>query len=142
MPGIDGIEVLSEIKNNFFNTEVIMLTAYEDNDLAVKSLHFGASDFITKPINSDELDIYIKRALKKIYMKNPPPRGRSGATRIYFGTQVKSSPPIFKLFTNAPEAIPAHYRRYLERAIREKFKFEGSPVCLQFSKRMYKKGKG
>jgi len=80
--------------------------------------------------------------LKKIDIRNPPPRGKTGATRIYFGTQVKSSPPIFKLFTNAPEAIPAHYRRYLERTIREKFKFEGSPVCLQFSKRSYKKEKG
>jgi GTP-binding protein len=81
------------------------------------------------------------RELKKIYMGNPPPRCKSGDTRIYFGTQVKASPPIFKLFTNAPEAIPAHYRRYLERAIREKFQFEGSPVCLQFAKRIYKKGK-
>lgn len=69
MPGLDGIEVLYEIKHSSPETEVIMMTAYEDSDLAIKSLHFEASDFITKPINPEELYLSIKRALEKRSMK-------------------------------------------------------------------------
>ncbi len=69
MPGIDGIEVLNEIKKYSPNAEVIMLTAYEDSDLAIKSFHFEAFDFITKPIDPDELYLSLKRASEKLLMK-------------------------------------------------------------------------
>ena len=70
MPGIDGIELLGIIKQENPDTEVIMITGHGDMDLAIESLKLDATDFITKPINNDALDIALKRANEKIDMRN------------------------------------------------------------------------
>lgn len=69
MPGMDGIELLRQIKKESPETEVIMITGHGDLDLAIKSLQFEAADFITKPINDDALEIALKRAHERIWMK-------------------------------------------------------------------------
>jgi len=69
MPGIDGIELLQIIKRENPDTEVVMITGHGDMDLAVKSLKYEATDFITKPINVDALEISLKRVQDKITMK-------------------------------------------------------------------------
>jgi len=66
MPGIDGIELLKRIKNLNPETEVIMITGHGDMDLAVKSLQYEAADFITKPIDSHDLESAIKKAEDRI----------------------------------------------------------------------------
>jgi signal transduction histidine kinase len=66
MPGFDGIELLKRIKNLDPEIEVIMITGHGDMDLAVKSLQFGAADFITKPIDSRDLESAIQKALDRI----------------------------------------------------------------------------
>jgi len=66
MPGIDGIELLRKIKHENPETEVIMITGHGDMDLAIKSLKYEATDFITKPINVDALEIALKRAQDRI----------------------------------------------------------------------------
>jgi PAS domain S-box-containing protein len=65
MPGMDGLEVLSAIKERHPDKEVIVVTAFSELDFAVKSLQLGASDFITKPINDDALEIALKRAKER-----------------------------------------------------------------------------
>lgn len=69
MPGMDGIELLRIIKQESPDTEVIMITGHGDLDLAIKSLKFEATDFITKPINDDVLEIALKRARERIAMR-------------------------------------------------------------------------
>lgn len=69
MPGMDGIELLQKIKQEEPDTEVIMITGHGDMDLAIKSLKFEATDFVTKPINDDVLEIALKRAHEKIEMR-------------------------------------------------------------------------
>lgn len=66
MPGIDGIELLQKIKHENPETEVIMITGHGDMDLAIKSLKYEATDFITKPINVDALEIALQRARDRI----------------------------------------------------------------------------
>lgn len=66
MPGIDGIELLQKIKHENPETEIIMITGHGDMDLAIKSLKYEATDFITKPINVDALEIALKRAQDRI----------------------------------------------------------------------------
>jgi signal transduction histidine kinase len=66
MPGIDGIELLKQIKKISPDTEVIMITGHGDMDLAVRSLQYGAADFITKPIDSAELELAVKKAVDRI----------------------------------------------------------------------------
>lgn len=69
MPGMDGIELLQKLKRENPETEVVMITGHGDMDLAIKSLKFEATDFITKPINVDALEIALKRVQDKIVMK-------------------------------------------------------------------------
>jgi len=69
MPGIDGIQVLKTIKEESPDTEVIMITGHGDMELAIRSLKFDATDFITKPINDDALEIALKRANEKITLR-------------------------------------------------------------------------
>ncbi len=49
MPGMDGLETLKEIKEFDFSIQVIMITAYSTFEKTMKSLEFGASDYILKP---------------------------------------------------------------------------------------------
>ncbi len=69
MPGMDGIKLLQKIKEESPDTEVIMITGHGDMDLAIRSLKFDATDFITKPINDDALEIALKRANEKITLR-------------------------------------------------------------------------
>ncbi|MEW6671216.1 MAG: response regulator [Thermodesulfobacteriota bacterium] len=69
MPGMDGIELLRKIKTENPEAEVIMITGHGDMNLAIKSLKYEATDFITKPINQDVLEIALKRAHEKISMR-------------------------------------------------------------------------
>ncbi|BBO71536.1 hypothetical protein DSCA_54660 [Desulfosarcina alkanivorans] len=69
MPGGDGIELLRKIKHENPETEVIMITGHGDMNLAIRSLKYNATDFITKPINVDALEIAMRRAREKITMR-------------------------------------------------------------------------
>ena len=69
MPGMDGIELLRQIKAERPETEVIMITGHGDMDLAIESLKLEATDFVTKPINDDVLAIALKRAQERIAMR-------------------------------------------------------------------------
>ncbi len=65
MPRVDGFEVLKYIKGNIPETKVIMLTAYADVKNAIESLRLGASDFVSKPYDLDDILTSINRALGK-----------------------------------------------------------------------------
>lgn len=69
MPGMDGIELLEKIKHENPETEVIMITGHGDMDVAVKSLHHDATDFITKPINDHAMEAAIKKARERIAVR-------------------------------------------------------------------------
>lgn len=63
MPGIDGIQVLKEIRARRPDTKVIMITAYGTIQNAVEAMKIGASDYITKPFDPKEIVDSIKRAI-------------------------------------------------------------------------------
>ncbi|MFO7495140.1 MAG: response regulator, partial [Desulfobacterales bacterium] len=69
MPGMNGIEVLREVKNICAETEVIIITGHGDIDSAIEALQYGASDFINKPVRDQQLAIALKRAQEKIQIK-------------------------------------------------------------------------
>lgn len=62
MPGMDGLAVLSAIKEIRKETQVIVITGHGDMDLAVKALDLDATDFINKPVQRTALDAALKRA--------------------------------------------------------------------------------
>jgi len=65
MPGTDGFDVLQKINNhNNSYLKVIVLTAYADVKSAIESARLGATDFISKPYDFDELLITIRKVLQ------------------------------------------------------------------------------
>lgn len=67
MPEMKGIQLLEEIKKLDMHTVVVVITAYGSLDTAIAALRSGASDYILKPIEFDEMLIKINRLLE---MKN------------------------------------------------------------------------
>ena len=70
MPGMDGIEVLKRIKEESTKTEVILITGHGGVDTAIQALREGAFGYLQKPIDYDELEIEIKKALEKNGMQS------------------------------------------------------------------------
>lgn len=62
MPGKNGLEVLKELKQLNTDLEAIMITAYGTIETAVNAMKAGAMDYITKPVDLEELLLLIKRA--------------------------------------------------------------------------------
>ena len=64
MTGISGIDALKEIKNLSPGIPVVIMTAYASVDTAVDALKAGAYDYITKPLDIDELKLLVEKALR------------------------------------------------------------------------------
>ena len=69
MPEMDGIELLRRLKELIPDTEIIMMTGHGDMDLAIKSVKYEATDFVTKPINDEVLEIALNRAVERLTMR-------------------------------------------------------------------------
>jgi DNA-binding NtrC family response regulator len=63
MPGMTGLEVLTELRNREFDVPVIMITAHGSIEVAVQAMKAGAYDFVTKPFDPDHLALTIQKAL-------------------------------------------------------------------------------
>ena len=64
MPGIDGLELLAEIRTQRPDTPTVMITGHGEHDLVVQALRGGAYDFIQKPIDRDHLVASLSRAIQ------------------------------------------------------------------------------
>ena len=64
MPGADGIQLLKAAKKMRPQLACILLTAFGTVDLAVEAMKDGADDFLTKPVDLDQLDLRVAKALK------------------------------------------------------------------------------
>ena len=64
MPGMDGPQLLAEVKQRYSHLPVIVMTAYSTVKNAVQSMRNSAYDYIAKPFDIDELDITVHKALQ------------------------------------------------------------------------------
>jgi two-component system response regulator HydG len=65
MPVMDGLTLLAEVKEHYPNTEVMIVTGFGSIESAVNAMKQGASEYITKPFNLDELTLKIKKLQEK-----------------------------------------------------------------------------
>ncbi len=84
-----------------------------------------------KRIDTSELNGVLLEEISK----TPPPAVRGHDLRINYITQVNTEPPVFAFFSNFPEEIPSAYKRFLERALRKHFGFEGVTVSFVFRRK-------
>ncbi|HEY2732215.1 MAG TPA: sigma-54 dependent transcriptional regulator [Polyangia bacterium] len=64
LPGLDGLEVLQRLKDRHPELPVVMLTAHGEVKTAVRATQLGAFDYLTKPVDADELALAVRRALE------------------------------------------------------------------------------
>lgn len=64
MPDLDGLRVLTEVKEIDYDTSVILMTAFGTIEDAVAAMKLGAYDFITKPFDTEHLCVLVNRALE------------------------------------------------------------------------------
>ncbi|WP_430814915.1 sigma-54-dependent transcriptional regulator [Carboxylicivirga sp. RSCT41] len=65
MPGISGIELLKRVKQNHQNIDVILMTGFSEINNSIEALRWGASDYLLKPVNIEELSHAIQRLQDK-----------------------------------------------------------------------------
>lgn len=65
MPEMDGIQLLSAVKGKYPHVEFIMMTGYGTVKTAVEAMQLGASHYIQKPLDHEELNLLIQRAIEK-----------------------------------------------------------------------------
>ncbi|MDN3511541.1 MAG: sigma-54 dependent transcriptional regulator [Candidatus Jettenia sp.] len=65
MPQMDGIELLKQLKLEFSDVSLIMMTAYGSIRTAVEAMKMGAYDYVTKPVSAEEIRLVIQRAFER-----------------------------------------------------------------------------
>lgn len=70
MPRLDGMELLTKVRQESPETEVVMLTGHGTVESAVDAMKAGAFDYLIKPINIDELNLLVDRILNNRELKN------------------------------------------------------------------------
>ena len=66
----NGLDILTEIKANELDAQVVMLTGDDTAESAIKAMKIGAADYLTKPFNIDEVIMVVKGALEKTKLKD------------------------------------------------------------------------
>ena len=98
MPGMDGMKLQEHIHHVDPRIAVIMITAYASVDTAVQALKQGAYDYVTKPIDPDELSHLVRRALEHRRLKEENSQLRNTIDDVLIGDKiVGDSPPMRKV---------------------------------------------
>jgi DNA-binding NtrC family response regulator len=91
LPDSSGFGPLAEIAES---RPVVMLTAYGSIHQAVEAMRLGAADYLTKPVNLDELELVIRHALERSRLRAEHERRRSESGARYSGGMVGDSPSL------------------------------------------------
>ena len=69
MPRVSGLDLVRHVRENFKDTEVMMITGYATVEGAVKALKTGAEEYLPKPFTDEELFSAVQRALDKLHVR-------------------------------------------------------------------------
>ena len=107
MPGEDGITLMKAAKATNPDLAVVLLTAFGSIDQAVAAMKDGADDFITKPVDLDQLELRIEKALKA-HRLEAEVEGLKAQLDEKYGLEniVGSSPAMRKVFGMIRQAAP------------------------------------
>lgn len=107
LPQLDGLSMLQEMKRLGVQVPVIVITAYGTIEQAVKAMRFGAVDYLTKPINYDELSVVVKNAVERQNLAMEVERLRRAIDEKYGFSNIVGKHPgmqqIFELIANIAE---------------------------------------
>src|SRR5579871_5159179 len=69
LPGISGIDLLTQLKEQQPELEALMLTAHSSIETAVEAMRKGAYDYLTKPFRTSDLEIHVEKAFEKVQLQ-------------------------------------------------------------------------
>jgi len=69
LPGISGIDLLAQLKEQQPELEALMLTAHSSIESAVEAMRKGAYDYLTKPFRTADLEVHIQKAFEKVQLQ-------------------------------------------------------------------------
>jgi len=99
MEGMDGMAVLRQVKDQWPETEVVMITAYATTENAVQAMKHGAFDYVVKPFNVDELKLILEKAFQKRAMHQENRNLRELLKdRFGYGSLVGRSEPMLRIY--------------------------------------------
>ena len=73
----------------------------------------------------------VNEAIEALVERQPPPHARGRTVKLKYATQARTSPPTFIIFSNLPDEIPVHYRRYISNQMRARWDFTGVPIRIR-----------
>jgi len=98
LPGMDGISLLAQLRQRWPRTIVVMITAFASVDTAVRALKLGAADFVTKPINPEELSHVVSQSLAQRCLHEENARLRGTIDELAGNHEIiGQSPPMHKV---------------------------------------------
>ncbi len=100
LPGRDGLDAMSDLREASSAASVVVMTAFGDLDTAVRAMSQGASDYLTKPFDPDRAVAAVRQATRK----RPAPSNESLVAAP--GGMVGSSPPMQEVFKRIALAAP------------------------------------
>jgi DNA-binding NtrC family response regulator len=108
MPGLDGLELMTKAKDLDPEIGVVVMTAYGAVETAVKAMRHGAADYLTKPLNLDELVLVLERVLERRRLRAETHRLRERlAERHRVDSIVGSSPALQGVLDTVLQVAPA-----------------------------------
>jgi DNA-binding NtrC family response regulator len=108
MPGMDGIGLMRKAQEADSEVVSVVMTAYGAVDTAVSAMRAGAADYITKPINFEELSIVLERALERRRLRAEAGQLRQRlCQRDRIENIVGASPPMARVFETILQVAPS-----------------------------------
>src|SRR5262245_27692401 len=109
MPGMDGMDLIREIQQRGLPVTTIVTTGQSTIDEAVQAIRLGAYDFLTKPIDVDNLRLVVQRALRERALQDEVAFLRNQLQDRYSFHNILSKNPrmhaIFELISNVAHSI-------------------------------------
>jgi two-component system response regulator HydG len=96
MPDADGLEVLAAARRSVSDRPVIVMTAYSAVDTAIESIRRGAYHYLTKPFKTEELVLFLARALDETRVRREAHALRSALRDRFSLAHIVSSSPAMK----------------------------------------------
>ena len=107
MPGMDGMELQKKLREVDSDLTVVIMTGYASVETAVEALKMGAYDYITKPIDPDELVHLVSNALGHKRYKRELERLRDNLQEIYPDTKLIGNSPAIRRVLELVEMVAA-----------------------------------
>ncbi len=109
MPEMNGIELLTKIKDKDPKMVVIMITAFGSTETAVDAMKLGAYDYLTKPFKIEDVKVRIKKALENRVLVNDNARMREALGERYsFSNIIGASSEMLKVFDLIKRVAPTN----------------------------------